>query len=329
MLDYDERQLLCGVLFMFSLLFLAACLPEKVEGDKHPEIPKFPEHTNNKIKIEKLQENQITSYGRTKNYVYTNHPKGMQVYDLNFEPLHLINDPKDGGVWPHMTNNESVYSVVFNRRDIKHVFEHKAPLFKKEAVPYTNMDKKIPNISFSEIRKKYKLRIEQEAKKPSYDESNLMQTLFEKEAELRKKRLNIIVDELTKDLICKKDIGNYSYILQYPDDIQAITMFFLERHSTFKKVNRCTSEYSLEYKSPESFDKTVMGNSWSGNHFVMGATAYGFNYINLKLGNEITQTKVSNSAGGDGLRIIVQTENKLILQHSAYDFYKVTKNPTH
>ena len=317
-------------LLLFSLFILSACTPEPVEGDKHPSVPKFPAHTNDKIIIEKLFEEQITSHGRTKNYIYTDHPEGLQIYDLNFDPIHLIKKPKDGYVISHMTNNEAVYSQVFDKtitatNQIKNVFEYKAPLFKKEEILYTNIDKKIPRILRSEIIKKHLSRIQEAEKTLDYNKSDFMWTLIDEEQELRTKKLNKAIEKLTKNLVCRKKIGSFSYVLQYPDFSTVIEMVSFTDHPMIKKIGNCGSDYNILSKFPESFDKTVMGNSTSGNHFVFGYTSFGYNYITLKLGNETTKTKVTNSGGGNGLNIIFQSEDKIILK-SVYDFYIVTKS---
>ena len=317
-------------LLAFSLFTLSACSPEPVEGDKHPSIPVFPAHTNPHINIERLSDAQITSYGRTKNYIYTDHPDGMQIYDLNFTPIHLIKNPKHGYVRAHMTNNEAVYSVQYKSSTATHkiinVFEYKAPLFNRVAIPYTDIDASIPLVLQPDIKHKYRSRLQQAIKKPDFDKQAFLKTLALEEQALRTNQLNQRIQTLAKGLLCKKKIELHAHILQYPDHTIAINMRMFKDHPLIKKIKHCDSEYHLLKESPNSFDKTVMGNTLSSNHFVSGYTSFGYNYITLTLDEEITKTKVKNTAGGDGLTIIFKSEKKLILQKNVYDFYTVTKN---
>ncbi|TKD63507.1 hypothetical protein [Flavobacterium sp. ASW18X] len=111
-----------------------------------------------------------------------------------------------------------------------------------------------------------------------------------------------------------------------------LALYIRNDHSqNFKEMLEETRSNRLEFiwdvtKSPKSFDKVVLGNSFTGNHYVVGYTPYGYNYIELSLNKQTTKFKAKNTHNGDGVHILHESKDTVIL--TDYEkLYRVTLKP--
>ncbi len=171
---------------------------------------------------------------------------------------------------------------------------------------------------------KYKFKNQDNIKFKSYIDS-LTIAAMEKEME----NVSNSIKALKKNLICIFPIVGDISILKYKDKEIAL-------HSTYRHIEifndviekkRCESLDPIRdlKRSPKSFDKVVLGNSYSGNHYVGGYTPYGYNYIEMTIGSEHTKFKANNINNGDGVCILHESNDTLLLYGMSKLYYATLK----
>ena len=153
---------------------------------------------------------------------------------------------------------------------------------------------------------------------------SLTNLAMEKELENTSRKINA----LKNNLICIFPVEEDISILKYNN--KEVALYSTYGHiDEFKDILEEKSCGSLEpiwnlEKSPKSFDKVVLGNSYSGNHYVGGYTPYGYNYIQLKINNETTKFKAHNLHNEDGINILYEKNDTLVLKDVKNRLYYAT-----
>ena len=85
-------------------MIFISCGYQKTEEDKHPEIPVFPEHTNNKISIKQFNINLIDIKYNEKNLFANNEKGDLIILDRKFNKIKELKLPnncisKDGTIY--------------------------------------------------------------------------------------------------------------------------------------------------------------------------------------------------------------------------------------
>jgi len=143
--------------------------------------------------------------------------------------------------------------------------------------------------------------------------------MYQKENNITSSKLR----KLKENLVSIYPLSNSVSVLKFKD--KEFALYTRYNHtSEFKdelnktRLNGLKPIWNLE-KSPKSFDKIVLSNSLSGNHYVGGFTSYGYNYVSLSLHNQTTKFKAKNANNGNGVNILYENKDTIILK----DFEKM------
>jgi len=303
---------------------LVACFPAPVEGDKHPDVPLFPDTSNANLKVELMLElhglRMTSQYYYGQRYSdYSTKAAQLVIYDHSFR---LIANVADGRLL--LTEDGATFSVDTDKHGfIEAVYLHQAPEFhSKLKLDLVDANGEYPEFDRARLALEYKEELAAKSKQADFDESRFIsQRYYQARNKYRKRRLKDMLDQaeyicvLSEFITVVKSNGDFFAIKAY-ENLQGIS-------EGLKAYSKKTSYRSVQTQVPESFDKTVLGNNSSGNHFVFGFSSYGYNYINLRLGGLLGQSKVPNNSGGPGLVILPSSDNQIILQKDSR-LYRLT-----
>ena len=301
---------------LFTLIFIS-CGYQKTEEDKHPEIPIFPEHTNNKISIKQFTTNLIDINYNEKNLFANNEKGDLIILDRKFNKIKELKVPnnyisKDGTIYFMQTNEKpkliEVYKMSIDNN------------FKKEKLKNLIINSREPFTIRDSLNVVYKRKInDKDNLKIKSDIDSLVHVVYQKENNLTSDKIK----KLKPNLVSIYPLSNSVSVLKFKDKEFALYTRY-DHTSEFKdelektRLNGLKPIWNLE-KSPKSFDKVVLSNSLSGNHYVGGFTSYGYNYVALSLHNETTKFKAKNSNNGNGVNILYESKDTIILK----DFEKL------
>ena len=301
---------------IFIFIFIS-CGYQKTEEDKHPEIPVFPEHTNHKIAIKQFTTNLRDLKYNEKNVFANNEHGDLIILDRKFNKIKELKGPynyisKDGTIY-FIQPNEKPELIEVYKMSIENNFKKEKiqSVIINSREPFTIRDS-LNVVGKSEINDKDNVKI-------NTDIDSLVHLIYQKEK-------NLISDKIKKlkpNLVSIFPLSYSVSVLKFKDKEFALYTRY-DHTIEFKEVLEKTRRNGLEpiwnlEKSPKSFDKVVLGNSFSGNHYVGGFTPYGYNYVELSLHNEITRFKVKNSNNGNGVSILYKNKDTIILK----DFEKL------
>jgi len=300
------------VCLLFIFLF-NSCGYQKTEHDKHPEIPIFPEHTNNKIAITEFPYN-LTNIKYNQNHVFgDNKNGGWIILDRKFNTIKQLSKPP-GYTQSYISKDGTIYVITPHEKPELNVV-YKLSMqddFKKEPLETLILNPREGVTIKDSLRLIYKNETDKHI-------DSLTAIIYNKEEKQIAESLKI----LKTDLISIFPLTNEVSVLKYKNKARALYTKY-NHTNAFKvileqtRLNELKPIWHLE-KSPTSFDKVVLGNSFSGNHYVGGYTPYGYNYIELSLHNETTRFKAKNVNNGHGVHILYESKDTIILK----DFKKL------
>ncbi|QDO92589.1 hypothetical protein FNB79_00860 [Formosa sediminum] len=310
---------LLKLLSITALIVLWSCGYKNTEKDKHPDLPIFPEHTNNKINIKPFPFITTDLYYNT-DYIFANTDNGeLRILDRNFKTINQLAIQVD---LKSITNQGDIYNIETkgdNIKTLKSVYKLSSENnFKPEKLEIKTVFAR----SFHKIRDSLTTHLKEKSK--TYIDS--MYTLeIEKDKQKTLAKLTEIIEHVDAmvhlehievDILKykNKDVALYSNLLFF-DELEDI-----KKKKYLPTVQRITHMQ----KSPISFDKVVLDNSYSGNHLVGGFTPIGYNYIALKVDNQTTKFKIKNADNGDGIHILNTSKDTIILNDNTYQLFYAT-----
>lgn len=288
-------------IFIVSLL-LFSCGYKSAEGDKHPDIPLFPAHTNTNVKISRLPvNNEGLGFKNINNIFYFSSYRGCVITSSKFKIVDSLQHSATSSYY--INENGTIYNLTFN--------------------PKESLDTLDLNDSYS-IQKAIKTT------PPLFQEEQIETKQILVASWDARDTVIQYVKKLNNNLDCIIEVNKYTclLVLQNKEIILQSNLPLPEKIFEYKN---CESLYfNTDFIVPKSFDKTILGNKSSGNHFAFGFRQYGYNYIELTIGNQSTKTKVENFGTSNGLEIIHQNKTKdtLIVKLDKEDklYYLTLKN---
>lgn len=309
-----------NIFYGVFLLLIVSCGYRTPEEDKHPDLPIFPEHTNASIQITPFSW-EANGLQFNDNYIFASTHKSLLVLDRKFNKVKEI----DEIVSTHSIDNEGQVYIITRTDDVM-----SDPKEVYKISPDNNFVKEKMEVLIMRPREGVRIRDSITAafkNKQSTNEAvsdslidSLVYVAFNKERE----ELPLRIKKLEDDIVAVFPLDNDVSILKYKD--KKVALFSTYNHMDFLKDKRSGGLKPIREleKRPTSFDKVVLGNSFSGNHYVGGYTPYGFNYIELTLENEVTRFKAHNSNNGDGVHILYKSKDTMILKDTREKLYYVT-----
>ncbi|WP_299780245.1 hypothetical protein [uncultured Formosa sp.] len=307
------------LLSLIILTTLTSCGYKTTETDKHPEIPVFPKHTNSKINITSFPFLTTDLYFNKKYIFATTENQDLLILDRKFkkikqEPI-IVN-------LKNITNQGDIYSVNENG-DIIKTLKTVHKLSPKNNFKQENLEiLKIFSREFLDIRDSLTTHLKGKSK-TYIDSIYTIETTNDKQKTLVKLTHAIEGADAMVHLE-----NNEVDILKYQDKDVALysNLLFFDELNNLKKekyVKTVQRIIDLE-KRPISFDKVVLDNTYSGNHFVGGYTPVGYNYVELTIGSETTKFKAKNANNGDGVHILHTNNDTIILNDDSYKLFYAT-----
>ncbi len=302
------------ITWFIIILIFASCGYHKPEEDKHPDLPLFPNHTNNKISIKQLPFVSSNIKYNEKNFFFYNGDGSITILDRKFNKIKKISEPtrykeisKDGTLY-FMNYNETPELIETYKMSVQNNF-------KKEKIPNLIIKSRSGGIIRDSLLLIFKGT---SLEKDSIKFNKHIDSLTIIELNKQEEYISLKLEQLKENLIAVFPLQYSVSILKYEN--KEISLYTRYNHtSEFKEILEKTSFNGLKpiwnlEKSPKSFDKVVLGNSFSGNHFVGSFTSYGYNYVELTLNNEITKFKVKNIRNDNGVNIVYENNDTIILR---------------
>ena len=301
---------------------LTACGQMPVEGDKHPDIPVFPEHTGSSISIkpfarlsERLSTNGNYIYGHGVDN-YTRKGKGLLIYDKRFHLLKVLKEGKGRKVFAYMDRRNGVYIYRNNAQFVLSAYRVQVPSFHKKRLSVVDLDKVVYQKISNAEKRKYAQQIAAESRKEGFDENTYIRQL----------RVNALVLKMSPNLQCITQMYQENYIFEYPD--RSVIVKLYHARSKFKKFY-CDNQQPVDPKIPApSLGKTVLYNQDVGYYGLGFETAFGYDYLALKVGNAFAKSKVQNRNRNPGLYLMYQDQHKMIVvpAENMFSLYIVKEN---
>lgn len=293
-----------------------SCGYQKTEEDKHPEIPIFPKHTNNKISIKEFPFYLTNIKYNTENLFANNANGDWVILDRKFNKIKQLSKPA-GYIHSYISKNGTIYFTVPNEKpELIEVYKmSNQGNFKKEQIKKIVINSRERYAIRDSLNLVYKDEINNKdnLKISDYIDS-LMTDVYQKDSKIIYKKIK----KLKSNLISVFPLSNEISVLKYKNREMVLCTRY-DHTDQFKNelekthLNALEPIWNLE-KSPKSFGKVVLGNSFSGNHYVGGYTPYGYNYVELSLNNETTKFKAKNSNNGNGVNILYKNKDTIILK---------------
>ncbi|MFD1016185.1 hypothetical protein [Winogradskyella rapida] len=308
---------------LLALLFIFlfnSCGYQQTEEDKYPEIPVFPEHTNSKISITEFPYT-LTNIKYNQNHVFANDENGNWIIlDRKFNVIKQLHKPS-GYTPSYMSNDGTLYTIKpHDQPELNEVYQRSMQNdFKKELVkPLILKIRGRANIKDS-LQSVY-------THKTKAHIDSLTAVIYKKE----EKNLTESLKALHTNLVSIFPLTPEVSVLKYKNKTVALCTSY-DHSDAFKAFLEQTQLKALKpiwhlEKSPKSFGKVVLGNSFSGNHYVGGYTPYGYNYVELSLHDKTTRFKAKNANNGNGVHILYESKDTIIVKE-VQKLYHITLNP--
>ncbi len=307
---------------------MIGCGYQKPEGDKHPEVPVFPKHSNTKFTfteiIEDFYPNETPSYSIQCSddywFLHINQKDRSKILvcDNNFKLLTEINDLKfDYGVSRVMLEDGTIYILPGNHdlRD-KPLFKYAPPLFQKKEIKVLDVKPTRNEIYKQELAKREIEKLENVGIKDSLRRSlhKVTDSLYAIECE------DLLELDKAKGYLEMR--GLWYSIIRYKDQEEA-AVIYPECQDVIRqlaKVDIKNGRIANKKKTADNlrqFDHAVIGNHSTGNHFVFGFHPYGYHYYQLFIGKDTTRFKSLNAFRQlkmeDGRVILSGKDNKILV----------------
>ncbi|MBP1840777.1 hypothetical protein [Formosa algae] len=301
------------ITFLIVIFIFNSCGYQRTEEDKHPEIPIFPKHTNNKISIKEFPF-YLTNIKYNQKHVFANNKNGdWLILDRKFNTIKQLNKPS-GYVHSYISNDGTIYFLKPKEKtELNEVYKFSIQdNFKKEKLENLILKSREGVTIRDSLNAVYKNQTNKHI-------DSLTSDIYKKEEKL----IAESIKKLNSNLISIFPLTNGVSVLKYEN--KAFALYTRYDHTNeFKAVLEKTQQDELKpiwhlEKSPKSFGKVTLGNSFSGNHYVGGYTPYGYNYVELSLNNETTKFKAKNSNNGNGVNILYKSKDTIIIN----DFEKL------
>lgn len=289
------------LLFIVGMLALFSCGYKKAEGDKHPSIPLFPKHTNNALKIIELpiEADGVSVKKLNANFYFSNYNQ-CYITNQDFLPVCTL---QNSATSSYYVNAEGVvYSFTFDNKN---------------------------SLDTLNVYESYKIDKATKKTPPLFKDYNVAVQFITVKSWDARNEVVAYVNKHKNTLKCLKSVNDYTCLLIFSENEIVLQSNLPIPDEVFNYKNCDNIDFNFEHESPTSFDKTILGNSSSGNHYVFGIHQFGYNYIELSLRGQSTKTKVKNFEGSDGLKIIYQnnTKDTLILKlEEDKNLYYLTKS---
>jgi hypothetical protein len=301
------------ITFLIFVFIFNSCGYQRAEEDKYPEIPVFPKHTNNKISIKEFPF-YLTNIKYNQKNVFANNKNGdWLILDRKFNKIKQLSKPS-GYTHSYINKDGTIYYIKPNEKpELNIVYKFSIQdNFKKKKIEKLILNSREGITIRDSLNLVYKNQTNEHI-------NSLTFNIYQKEEKLISERIK----KLKSNLISIFPLTNEVSVLKYENKEFALYTRY-DHTNEFKDVLEKTRLDELKpiwnlEKSPKSFGKVVLGNSFSGNHYVGGYTPYGYNYVELSLNNETTKFKAKNSNNGNGVNILYKNKDTIILN----DFEKL------
>ncbi len=300
-----------------SAIMLFSCGYKKVEGDKHPDIPLFPDHTNPKIVFKKWFDSQFKSvYSDNKNFYFETIKDGRPQLIITDKKLQRKQTIKLSSDIFFISENSDVYTIL--RKDEDH--KCSVVLMQKYIAPkYNNKDIQCRNFIAED---KYVLRdrirkvfADVTCEEQVIDSIHFVDSVRRAEIVLQKQQAELEISDLFTDSLQSVSCEYSSYyLLTYPNSEKLIKVsedykcFLPEEINIVGRGAKLLSNY-VKNDSVDSYNKihdcefincfesAVMDNIGSGsNHFIPGCfTQEMLYYMDLKLFDQKVQFKTEHT----------------------------------
>ncbi len=300
-------------------LLITSCGYQSPEEDKHPDVPIFPKHTNSAVEINPFSMD-VSSIHFNEKYYFGYNQDDFLILDPQFNVIKKISEKV---FVEQVTAEGDVFFFETSNDNVNRAFVFSAPKFAKKEVDIVHILPRNQDVIKDSLLRIYQGKIDTSKVSENYFIDSLLTEVSKK----NEKRMESYVYELKNQTDSFFVINDYWQILYIEGDIIALTTS-KKLGAIFKespKSKQCKKLSSIKEKeqSPPSFDKVVLGNTSSGNHLVVSYHPYGYNYINLKVGSEETKFKVKNEDNGDGVKILYQSTDSIVLKDD-FRLYSVT-----
>ncbi len=318
LLSFYKRSLHRSAMFLIPAcgILLNACGEPPVEGDKYPDIPTFPRHTNPNIIIKPFANfknppmqkgNYIFGWGED---LYSHKGTGFLIYDRHFHLLKVLKPKAREGetVLPNIDVRNGIYIYTSQGMRATRVYRLQLPSFQKQKIPIYKL-KNIHKNAFSKeaIAKKYDRLIKRAASNQDYfDKDTYIARLGEQE------KAKMLFSNGIQRIM---HLDESSSILIYKDRIIVIQYQYNKKWTPYKYNSGYGTRVSY-IGTANSFSKSVTRNVNLSYYGLGSDTALGYDYISLKIGNERTKTKVDNCNKKTGLYILYKDQHKVIVMPS-------------
>ena len=307
------------ITFLIFVLIFNSCGYQKTEEDRHPEIPIFPKHTNNKISIKEFPF-YLTNIKYNQKNVFANNENGdWIILDRKFNKIKQLNKPS-GYVHSYISKDGTIYFLKPKEKtELNEVYKFSIQdNFKKEKIENLILKSREGVIIRDSLNLVYKNQTNKHI-------DSLTSDIYQKEEKLISEKIK----KLNSNLISIFPLANEVSVLKYENKEFALYTRY-DHTNEFKDVLEKTQLDELKpiwnlEKSPKSFGKVTLGNSFSGNHYVGGYTPYGYNYVELSLNNETTKFKAKNSNNGNGVNILYKSKDTIIINDFERLYYITLK----
>lgn len=303
-------------------MFLSSisCGYKKVEGDKYPTIPLFPEHTNKNIVVKTDSSIQFERiYGDEHHYYFAhnaNEKTQLIITDKYLKKKRTLSLPSDNF---YISESYDIYSMVADNEEwnkVVAVQKYKAPDYKSQNIAFKcffkELDYKMRERIEDENAELIKIKQEEDELFSSYRFADSIRRV---EVALQKQQYKSEIEALFVDSL--QSIGNHYhsyYLLKYPNSEKMIKVS--EEFEDFVPVDEAVMKYGAEqlhnnekYIPTEKqnakagisyvnyFESAVMDNhSVGANHFVPGVYVQKMlYYMDLQLFDEQVKFKTEET----------------------------------
>ncbi|WP_103865063.1 hypothetical protein [Aquimarina sp. I32.4] len=327
------------VLGCLVLLFIVAvsCGYTKTEEDKHPDMPIFPEHTSNVLKLVKVRCNSGLLYRIDDQLLTFMVTRGKHTDYREEEYLMFLNnnfeiiDSLHVGDFNSIDDKGYVYSKEYENDEVVKQYYKKQ---KKTRIAYHTFDAQAYYDAYME-------QLEDEAiGEKELSDSLQMVERFKRLEKVERKTFKEFDKAVMPELQCVRPIAKGCFILQYPDKELVIKNLIGKYYirdkdikspkeiiSNFKECDKQELYTPVRSNDFKMFDTAVTGNGSTGNHFVFGFYPKGYQYYELENKGDKTQFKLfANGVSRARLEAFVSPDGKntfIINKDDHYKYYRV------
>jgi len=333
------------IFFTCLILNLNSCGRKKIEDDKYPDLPYFPEANDTKIKFQKINFNPTDFYRLDDTYFKIDYskryPNDLHVF---YYKDNLITKTDsiilDNGI--HFIDESgflynSVYETNIDKYDINHkVTKINLRTGERKNIDYHqyNYDKEYQNI--------FDLNKEYEKKLTHLPDSLIMEIRFNRidsvESEIKKKFKTNILKGLQKKINIGLNSRDNSYLLQYKNKeviVKGVPYMngdteenkgpigLLENYPQYNGLKQITLDKTTNLNV---FDYAIRGNHLGGGKFDFSFYQSGIQYYELNFKNEkaLFKLKAKYLYKHNLLQTFIMPDKKTIILYSDSEQFKLS-----